>query len=190
MRAEAPTPRSLPGPISAARVVRLPVPESDVSLVAAIRAGWPDARTALFDRYADDVERVLYRILGPDTEAFDLLQDVFIAALTSIDGLKKPEALRSWLTGIAVRKARKCIRRRRRWRFIQLVPPSALPEREAITPSAEVSEALRSAYKVLGDMPADERIAFALRHIDGMELTQVAEAMGISLATVKRRLGR
>jgi RNA polymerase sigma-70 factor (ECF subfamily) len=53
-----------------------------------------------------------------------------------------------------------------------------------------VSEALRATYAVLAELPADERIVFALRHVDGMELIAVAGACGISLATVKRRLGR
>jgi RNA polymerase sigma-70 factor, ECF subfamily len=170
------------------QVVALPIPESDVALVAAIKAGRPEARAALFDRYADDVQRVLYRVLGPDSEVADLVQDVFVAALTSIGQLRDPNALRSWLTGIAVHKARKCILRRRRWRFIHFLAPGELPEREALLPSVEVSEALRCTYAVLERMPADERLAFALRFIDGMELTAVAEARGVSLATIKRHL--
>jgi RNA polymerase sigma-70 factor (ECF subfamily) len=43
---------------------------------------------------------------------------------------------------------------------------------------------------VLERLPADERVAFALRFIDSMELTQVADACGVSLATIKRRLSR
>jgi RNA polymerase sigma-70 factor (ECF subfamily) len=39
-------------------------------------------------------------------------------------------------------------------------------------------------------LPADERIPFALRFIDGMELTEVARACTVSLATIKRRLSR
>jgi RNA polymerase sigma-70 factor (ECF subfamily) len=172
------------------QVVPLPIRDSDVALVAALRAGRPEARHALFDRYGGDVERVLYRILGPDQEITDLLQDVFLAALGSIDKLRQPEALRGWLTGIAVRKARKCILRRRRWRFIQLLPPSELPEREAVLPPAEVSEALQRTYALLERLPADERVAFALRFIDSMELTDVAAACEVSLATIKRRLAR
>jgi RNA polymerase sigma-70 factor, ECF subfamily len=34
----------------------------------------------------------------------------------------------------------------------------------------------------------DDRIAFALRFIEGMELTEVASLCGTSLATIKRRL--
>jgi RNA polymerase sigma-70 factor (ECF subfamily) len=185
-----PKPRLGFGRPSPARVLELPLPVSDAALVAALRAGRREARATLFDRYGDDVERVLYRILGPDSEIQDLLQDVFVAALGSLGKLRDPDALRGWLTGIAVRKARKCILKRQRWRFIQLLPAGELPEREAHSPSPEVSEALRCTYAVLGNMPADERVAFALRHVDGMELTAVAEACGVSLATVKRRLAR
>jgi RNA polymerase sigma-70 factor (ECF subfamily) len=172
------------------QVIKLPIPESDAALVAALRAGRAEARTALFDRYADDLERLLYRILGSDSESVDLLQDVFVAALTSIHQLRDPNALGSWLRGIAIRKVRKCILKRQRWRFIQLFAPSDLPEREALVASAEVSEALRCTYAVLEQMPADHRVVFALRHIDGMELTAIAEVCGVSLATIKRRLGR
>ena len=133
---------------------------------------------------------MLYRILGPDPEIADLLQDVFLAALASIDKLRNPDALRAWLTGIAVRKARKCILKRKRWRFIRLMQQGEPPDREAPAAPAEVSEALRCTYKVLDAMPADERLAFALRHIDGMELTEVARRVRVSLATMKRRLAR
>jgi RNA polymerase sigma-70 factor (ECF subfamily) len=172
------------------RVVELPIAESDAALVGALRAGRAEAGKALFKRYGKDVERVLFRVLGPDLELADLLQDVFVAALTSIDQVRDPNALRGWLTGIAVRKARKCIVKRRRWRLIQFFAPMDMPEGEARVASVEVSEALRCTYEVLGRLPPDERLAFALRHIDGMELTAVASACGVSLATIKRRLSR
>ena len=172
------------------RVVELPIPDTDAALVAALRANRADAGKTLFKRYGKDVERVLFRVLGPDVELADLLHDVFVAALTSIDQVRDPNALRGWLTGIAVRKARKCIVKRRRWRIIQFFSPMDMPEGEARTTPKEVSEALRCTYEVLGKLPADERLAFALRHVDGMELTAVAAACGVSLATIKRRLSR
>ncbi|MET0384520.1 MAG: sigma-70 family RNA polymerase sigma factor [Polyangiales bacterium] len=172
------------------RVVELPIAETDAALVAALRANRAEAGKTLFKRYGRDVERVLFRVLGPDVELADLLHDVFVAALTSIDQVRDPNALRGWLTGIAVRKARKCIVKRRRWRIIQFFAPMDMPEAEARVTPTEVSEALRCTYEVLNKLPADERLAFALRHIDGMELTAVAAACGCSLATIKRRLTR
>ena len=59
-----------------------------------------------------------------------------------------------------------------------------------MTASAEVSDALRACYAILERMPTEERVVFALRHLDGMELTSIAVACDISLATVKRRLSR
>jgi RNA polymerase sigma-70 factor (ECF subfamily) len=188
--ASVPNLRTISAANSPQRVVELPIPETDAALVAALRAGRVDSGRTLFERYGRDVERVLFRVLGPDTELPDLLHDVFVAALTSIDQVRDPSALRGWLTGIAVRKARKCIVKRRRWRIIQFFAPTDMPEGEARVAPVEVSEALRCTYEVLDRLPADERLAFALRHIDGMELTTVAAACGVSLATIKRRLVR
>jgi RNA polymerase sigma-70 factor, ECF subfamily len=188
--AQVPTIRTAQPASSARRVLELPIADTDAALVAALRAGRPDAGRKLFERYGRDIERVLFRVLGPDTELPDLLHDVFLAGLTSIDQVREPSALRGWLTGIAVRKARKCIVKRRRWRIIQFFAPTDMPEGEARVAPLEVSEALRCTYEVLDRLPPDERLAFALRHIDGMELTTVAAACGVSLATIKRRLVR
>ena len=53
-----------------------------------------------------------------------------------------------------------------------------------------VRQALREVYAVLDRMPVDERLAFALRLIDGMPLAEAAAAMRVSLATFKRKLQR
>lgn len=171
-------------------VLELPVPDSDAGLVAALRSGRQAAKAALFDRYGRHVQRVLTRVMGPDPDIPDLLQDVFVSALESIDRLEDPSSLRPWLSRIAVYTARGRIRRRVRWRFVRSDPLDEMVEVEAHLASAEVSEALRATYKALHQLPADERIAFALRFIDGMELTEVANASGVSLATIKRRLAK
>jgi len=65
-----------------------------------------------------------------------------------------------------------------------------VPEAEARPASDEATEALRRTYLVLDRLPREERIAFALRTIEGMKLEEVADACGVSLATAKRRLAR
>jgi len=177
-------------PLRPGTAVKLPSPESDEALVAALRGRDPDAGALLFDRYATHVRRVLVRVLGPDPELLDLVHDVFVTALESVNRLTEPKALRGWLTQVAVFTARGKIRRRMRWRFLRTVSPQEMPEPEHRPTDFEASEALRSAYRVLGQLAPDDRIAFALRFIDGMELTEVAEACDVSLATIKRRLAR
>jgi RNA polymerase sigma-70 factor (ECF subfamily) len=136
------------------------------------------------------VLRVLCRVLGPDSELDDLLHEVFIAAMATIDTLRNEHALRAWMTGIAVRKARKLIRWRKIRRLVRFVAPQDLPEYEAVTAPSEVTDALRQTYRILAELPAEDRIAFTLRQIDGMELAAIAEVTQVSLATVKRRVAR
>jgi RNA polymerase sigma-70 factor, ECF subfamily len=168
----------------------LPAPESDELLVLSLRAHHPDAGTQLFDRYAPHVRRVLVRVMGPDSEILDLVHDVFVTALESVNRLIDPKALRAWLTQIAVFTARARIRRRVRGRILRFLPFSELPEPELPPADFEASQAMQAVYRVLGGLDTDQRIAFALRFVAGMELTEVAASCGVSLATIKRRLSR
>jgi RNA polymerase sigma-70 factor (ECF subfamily) len=160
----------------------------DAALVAAFRRGDPAAREALYERHADHVHRVLYRLLGVDRDLSDLHHDVFVRALRSIRNLDDPSALKAWLTGIAVHVAHTAITRRRMQQWLWFLPNEELPEVESGAASGDVRDALRATYAALDRLPADERIAFVLRFIDRMELTAVADACNVSLATVKRRL--
>ena len=162
----------------------------DEAMVAAIIAGHPGASEAMFDRYSDHVYRVLMRIMGFDDEIGDLLQDVFVEALKGISSIREGSNVKAWLTGIAVHVARSCIRRRSRRRWLQFRQPESVPQQVSMDAPKEVVEALEETYAVLDLMPADERIPFALRFIQGMELTEVARACDVSLATVKRRISR
>ncbi len=182
---------TLPVPPPARATVRaLPFAGDDVQRVAGVRAGNQAAIAAFYDRYAGLVTSTLLRVLGAEQELADLHHDVLLRALASIDELRDPRALKAWITSIAVFTARTTILRRSRRRWLRYLPWYELPEVEAAAPSGEASEALRATYAILDELPADERIAFALRFIGGMELTEAAEACQVSLATIKRRLSR
>ena len=160
---------------------------ADALLVEALRAGDSDAATRLFDRHGKYIERLLYRILGPDEELEDALHDVFAKALTTHSQLRDPSALRAWLSRIAAGTARDLIRRRMRRRWLVFRDPHDVPE---VPDHArqEASDLLKRAYRAIDRMKADERIAFTLRRIEGMTLPEVAAACGVSLATAKRRI--
>jgi RNA polymerase sigma-70 factor (ECF subfamily) len=168
----------------------------DYALIAGIRRGDAAAATALFEHYRGLVERTLVRILGFDSELADATQETFIRALGSTRLLRDPQALPSWLIRIAVCTASDLIRRRRRRRWLQFfAEPQELVDRTndlvfEAEPDLEARQALHAAQAVLSSLPAEERIAFSLRRLQGMELKDVAHACGCSLATVKRRLVR
>lgn len=162
----------------------------DAALAEALRARNPTAQTELFDRYGGHIQRVLTNIMGFDAELPDLLQEVFARALNSIATLSDGAKLKAWLSSVAVFTARGCIRSRRRRRWLGLATPERLNRHTAPNVSEELREAVRATYEVLATMPADERIVFTLRHISGLELTELADTCDVSLATIKRRLVR
>jgi RNA polymerase sigma-70 factor (ECF subfamily) len=165
----------------------------ETALVEALRSDHPGAKAAFFQRYVRYVERIITHVIGFDAELADILQEVFAGALASIRSLEKPSALQPWLGSIAMRTTRKVLRGRSRHKWLRRFVDDAEEERhEPAFAGVDVESrlAIRAVYTVLGELPADDRIAFALRFIDGMELTEVADACQVSVNTIKRRLAR
>jgi len=160
----------------------------DAALVASLNSGDPRAPAALFDAYGQYVERLLFRVLGPDSEIEDLLHDVFVQALASIGKLRDPARLKDWLARMTVFVARGAIRRRRRGRWLVFVPAQELPPQGASTPPYEARDLLDRVFAVLRRLRPNDRIAFSLRYIEGLTLPEAADASGVSLATFKRWL--
>lgn len=161
------------------------VPEE---FVEQLRSDNREAKAILFDRYVAYVRRILLRVLGHDPEINDVIQDVFMAAWSGIHRLRDARALSGWITQLTVFTASNHLHRRKRRELIGFLGFDSLPEVAAQQVSEEIGAAVRATYAVLGKMPTEQRIAFALRYIDGMELVDVAAACGVSLATIKRRL--
>lgn len=159
------------------------------ALLDGLRRRDPRSAAEFFDRYNGHIERVLTRILGLDPEVPDLVQEVFLQAIRNVDRVRGDAGvLRSWLTTIAVYTARHHIQRKTARRWVQPVAPEDMLEQVASTAGPDVIEALGRVRRLLERLPVDERIAFALRFLDDMELTEVASACEVSLATIKRRL--
>jgi RNA polymerase sigma-70 factor, ECF subfamily len=179
------------------RIVRPPPPgdengddlAADEVLVAALRAGTVGAAARLVARHGPHVRRILMRVLGTsDQEAADLFQEVMTSAWTGIAALNDPRALKPWLTRIAVFTARSRLRSRQRRRWMTFLPTP--PEVAAPWAGPELREAARAVYEIFERMPVDERIAFALHKLDDLDLEATADACGMSLSTVRRRLTR
>jgi len=161
----------------------------DAAFVDSFRAGDRRAQAELYRRYASHIERVLFRVLGWDADILELVQEVFLRAISGAHGFRGnyPE-LKPWLTRIAVYTARGCIRKRKVRRWLQFHPPEEIPDTAAAVASPEEVETVKRVYAVIEKLPPKERIPFALRYIDEMDLVEVADACEVSLATIKRRL--
>lgn len=174
---------------AAASVSVLPTPRSDEEILDRLREGEPGAAAMLYDRYAEEVNRLVWRLLGADREHDDLVQQVFCKLLTSARRVRDPARLRAFVLQVAVNTVRSELRRRAVRRRVLVVEADA-DRFEGACVDLRGRELLRRTFAVLEKMPLGERIPFSLRHVDGRPLEEVAAATGCSLSTAKRRLAR
>jgi len=150
-------------------------------------AGPGSALEQAFRAHAPQVATMALRILGRHEEADDLVQDVFIKAGRWLSKLNDPSAVRAWLLKVTVRLAWRRLRMRR-FRVALGMEGSydyaEVAHRGRLSP--EDGAFLAEVYRILDRMPARERLAWSLRHVDGERLEDVALRCACSLATAKR----
>jgi RNA polymerase sigma-70 factor (ECF subfamily) len=148
----------------------------------------PASEEALFRRYAPYVARIGLRLLGRESDVDDLIQEVFLAAFKQRHQVRDPHAFKSWLAIIAVRTARRQLRRRRLRTFVGLdtLPPPLELRDQGMSP--ERRALLSRVYQALDRISVEQRLAWTLRYVEGEKLEQVAEHCACSLATAKRRI--
>jgi RNA polymerase sigma-70 factor (ECF subfamily) len=132
------------------------------------------------------------RIQGSVTDVDDIVHDAFLRAHQRLAELRDAAAFRSWLGAIVVHLVRTRMRRIRWLSSVGLVTadPIDLDWIASADASPEVRAELAQVYALLRTLPADDRIAWTLRHIERHRLEQVAELCDCSLATAKRRILR
>jgi RNA polymerase sigma-70 factor (ECF subfamily) len=162
----------------------------DIELARALIAGSSEAAELAWERYAPLVHRIVSRAIGPDADVEDVTQEIFYRLFSRIGTLRKPEALRSFVISFAIRIVKWELRRRRARRWLTLSETGEVPEAQLTVMDAESRYALRRLYALLDRLSTRERLVLVLRHVEGMTLEEIADAMGLSLATVKRGLRR
>jgi len=163
---------------------------SDAALALAARAGEAWAQEALFRRHAPGLKRLVFRILPSEADADDVVQDAFLTAFQRLGQLDETGAFAPWLRSIAVRRSYKVLRRRRLRRRLGFRDAPLFDPDAAIAPGAppDVVRELSEIYEAVEGLPPEERVALLLQRVEGLPLAEVAEQMGVSLATVKRRI--
>jgi RNA polymerase sigma-70 factor, ECF subfamily len=161
----------------------------DEVLVDLAALGRTEAHAAIWDRYAPRVRSIVRRSIRVESDVEDLVQEVFLQFYRSHTLLRNREALRGFITAISYRvtireirfrRAHKRTERGKQGRGSTFVPPADFEAREAVA-------GIRAA---LDRLDPTDRTAFVLRHVEGLELSEIAGILDISLATVKRRLAK
>lgn len=165
----------------------------DARLVRQLRLGDLDALGGLYQRYGSSIRGFLARVVPglADEDIDDLCQETF---MTFADGVHRYEhygRLRSWLFGIAVRKARSAVRRRR-WRQAVGLQTGAPAAGVALgQPRADDRAAARQRIdRLIRELPDSQREVLVLTAIEGLSVKEAADVLGIRENAASARLYR
>lgn len=159
---------------------------------------------AEFDEVVRTYQRRVYRLLvllvrDPD-EADTLTQECFLRAYQSLDRFRGECSVQTWLLRIAINLAKDHARSRRIGFWKQLVGlstednqartlefpcPNPTPEKSLLV-RAEV----QAVWEAARSLSQQQRTIFALRFVEGLELNEIAEILGLQVGSVKTHLFR
>lgn len=180
-------PRWKSGPTAAEAGV---LDREDSELVALARAGESAAFEALFRRHSAYAMALGVRVQGSPTDIEDIVHDAFLRIFDRLDTLRSGASFRPWLASVVVSLVRTRLRRRRMLGLLGLSTADPIDLDSLVTPDAgpEVRAQLAQVYAVLRQVPVDQSICWTLRYVEGRKLEEVADVVGCSLATAKRRI--
>jgi len=166
------------------------------ALVDAARGGDREAFNRLVVHYQSLAYNVAFRILSDPDAAADATQDAFISAYRAMPRFRGG-SFRSWLLRIVTNACYDQLRAKKRrpttsldadpdidweeWTVDDGERPEEFAERQAL------SQVIQQGLEAL---PDDQRTVIVLSDIQGLRYGEIAEALGISLGTVKSRLNR
>ncbi len=159
---------------------------SDADLARALIAGAAWAYAETWNRFAPVVFNMAASTLGSSSEAEDIVQEVFCRLARKAKTLRQPESLRSFVVSFAIRVLKWELRRRRVQSWLTFEPAETLADAMRVSLDVESRDMLRRFYALLSRLGARERLVYALRHIESMTIEETAQAMDVSVSTVKR----
>jgi RNA polymerase sigma-70 factor (ECF subfamily) len=188
---------------------------TDGEAIQQVRCGEMEGLRVLYDRHRGRIYQLGCRYLGDAAEAEDLVQQVFIKAYENAGKFRGDAQVSTWLYRIAVNAA---LERRRRRRTIGIDDVHPLGS-DALAPTANLEAETRSGWShrpamagadfdadpelaverssiqerlnaALEELSPSQRLAFVLRHWEGMSIREIAEVLGAAEGTVKSHLFR
>lgn len=180
---------------------------TDEALIARVKQRDFEAFETLIGRYEDKVYRLAFRFVRNETEAKEIVQDTLLSVWRKLDSFKGDSQFGSWLFRVTANAALMRLRSQRRHAEVSTeeLPAGFLDTQQSsygqVTgqganwsrrPDEEMqSEELRQQIqKAVDALPEIYRTVFLVRDVDGLSTEETAEALGLSIPTVKTRLHR
>ena len=162
-----------------------------ISLIQRIATQDRDAFSQFYDRYSSLVFSLALRMLKAQSDAEDLLQEVFMQIWRQAANYSRdrgtPEA---WIINIARSRAIDKLRSLRRMErsFVLTDDPAKAESGDNVESSAADSEAKLTMNSLLTNLPDAQRRVLELAYFDGLSQTEIAEKLREPLGTVKTRM--
>ena len=177
------------------------ISEQDARILRGLRAGIESAYEELMSRYEQPVYSMVYRLLGSQSDACDVVQEVFLKVFRSVHTFREQSSLRTWIYRIAVNEAhnhRRWFARHCRhevsldedWSSQEHTPELALDPGPSPYKLALDGETRAFVERALTRINPLFRTAVVLRDIQNLSYEEIAEILQISLGTVKSRILR
>ena len=165
----------------------------DVALMRRIVEADETALGALYDRWVRSLYSLVLHLLKDPDEAEDVVEETFWQAWRKANSYEPSKgAVSTWLLTIGRRKALDRLRSRKRSKeeaisddrtFADL--PSNAPDPAIDAEGAELREHVRAA---LSELPDEQREVLELGYFSGLSQSEIADATGQPLGTVKTRM--
>jgi RNA polymerase sigma-70 factor (ECF subfamily) len=177
---------------------------SDITDEAQIIASIVAGNTHLFHDLIRPHERSVYAmalsLLHNEADAEDVAQEAFLKAFRNLANFRGESKFSTWLISITLNEARGRLRSKKNVKLESLdepregegtVTPALLRDwREIPSEALERQEIRQMLQQAITDLPLIYREVFLLRDVEDLSVNQSAEALGISIASVKVRLHR
>ncbi|MGO8796341.1 MAG: sigma-70 family RNA polymerase sigma factor [Candidatus Sulfotelmatobacter sp.] len=175
-------------------------PTREQQLIASVQSGQHELFYELVRPYERRVYAAALAILRNEHDAEDAAQEAMLKAFANIQQFRAEARFSTWLIQITVNEA---LMRRRRERTVimegiddhrdedsQYAPRDFADWREIPSEALERKEVRLRLAEALGTLDRKYREVFVLRDMEHLNIQETAEALGISVASVKTRLLR
>jgi RNA polymerase sigma-70 factor (ECF subfamily) len=157
----------------------------EAELMAELAGGQMPALAALVRRHQDRVRALAFRISGRWDVADDITQETFLRVYRSANSYKPSAAFTTWLYRIVVNL---CLDQAKRPRAASLANVEPLAD-DAADPLVR-RERLDAIRREVDALPQRQRIALILHRFDGLDHSQIAQAMDCTESAVESLLVR
>jgi RNA polymerase sigma-70 factor (ECF subfamily) len=175
------------------------VDAEDAALVERIRANDTAAFDTLVKKYRGRLYSVIYNLTSNRDDTFDLMQDVLIKTLKSIDRFNGKSSFFTWLYRIAVNATISFMRRNRLRRFFSFEKiqedgaeaaciDAFLLDKNQGDRSIFLEELQQNLNTALQKLSNRHRVVVVLHEIEGLDHAEIASILKCSVGTVRSRL--